>query len=121
MTLPLFYHGQGEVAQSSARLELLRLTMAAQRTKVSAEVASAYFDYTAKGHLVRQYREHVLPETIRLEQMAEDSYRSGKTNVLTLLDAQKRLNDVKKAYLDALLAAQTSFATLEEAVGVPLD
>jgi len=120
-TLPLLYHGQGEVAQSSARLELLRLTLESQRTNVSAQVAAAYFDYVAKGHLVQQYQDHVLPESARLERMAEDSYQSGKTNVLTLLDAQRRLNDVRKAYLDALFAAQASFAALEEAVGVPLD
>lgn len=121
VTLPLFYHGQGEVAQSSARLELLRATMASQRSSVAAAVAGAYFDYAAKVHQVQQYRDRVLPETVRLEQMAEDSYQSGKTNVLTLLDAQRRLNDIRKAYLDALLAAQSSFATLEEAVGAPLD
>lgn len=121
VTLPLFYHGQGEVAQSSARLELLRLTLASQRTTVAAQVAGAYFDYAAKAHQVQQYHDRVLPESTRLEQMAEDSYQSGKTNVLTLLDAQRRLNDVRKAYLDALFAAQSSFAALEEAVGAPLD
>lgn len=121
MTLPLFYHGQGEVAFSNARLELLRLTMASQRTNVSAQVASSYFDYQAKAHQAQQYREKILPQTLRMEAMAEDSYKAGKTNVLTLLDAQRRLNEVQKAYIDALLTAQDSFATLEETVGVPLD
>jgi len=121
VTFPLFYHGQGEIAQSTARLELLRATVASQRSSVAATVAGAYFDYSAKVHQVQQYRDRVLPETVRLEQMAEDSYQSGKTNVLTLLDAQRRLNDVRKLYIDALLSAQSSFATLEEAVGVPLD
>jgi outer membrane protein TolC len=88
---------------------------------VSAQVASAYFDYVAKSHQVQQYHDRVLPQSIRLEQMAEDSYQSGKTNVLTLLDAQRRLNDVRVAYLGALFAAQSSFAALEEAVGAPLD
>jgi cobalt-zinc-cadmium efflux system outer membrane protein len=121
VSLPLFYHGQGEIALSTARLELLRLTLASQRTNVSAQVAAAYFDYVAKAHQVQQYHDRVLPESVRLEQMAEDSYQSGKTNLLTLLDAQRRLNDIRKTYLDALFAAQSSFATLEEAVGAPLD
>jgi len=121
ITLPLFYHGQGEVAVSTARLELLRLTLAFQRNSVAAEVAGAYFDYVAKSHQVQQYRDRVLPESVRLEEMAEESYRSGKTNVLTLLDSQRRLSDVNKTYLDNLLAAQNSFAVLEEAVGAPLD
>jgi outer membrane protein, heavy metal efflux system len=121
VTVPLFYHGQGEVALSTARLELLRLTLVSQRTNVSAQVAAGYFDYVAKAHQVRQYRDRVLPESIRVEQMAEDSYQLGKTNVLTLLDAQRRLNEVRRAYLDALFAAQSSFAVLEETVGAPLD
>ena len=121
VTLPLFYHGQGEVALSTAKIELLRPTLASQRTNVSAQVASAYFDYLAKRHQVEQYRDKVLPQSVRLEQMAEESYQAGKTNLLILLDAQRRLNDVRKAYLDTLFAAQSAFAALEEAVGAPLD
>jgi outer membrane protein, heavy metal efflux system len=121
MTVPLFYRGQGEIALSNARMELLRLTLASQRTMVSAEVASSYFDFAAKAHQAQQYREKILPQTIRIEEMAEDSYKAGKTNVLTLIDSQRRLNDTQKAYINALLEAQTSFATLEETVGVSLD
>jgi outer membrane protein, heavy metal efflux system len=121
ITVPLFYHGQGEVALSNARLELLRLTLASERSNVSAQVASSYFDYAAKAHQAQQYREKIVPRTLQMEQMAEESYKAGKTNILTLLDAQRRLNDLQKAYLEALLAAQESFAILEETVGVPLD
>jgi outer membrane protein, heavy metal efflux system len=121
ISIPLFYRGQGEVALSSARMELLRLTIASQQTTVSAQVASAYFDYVAKARQVQQYREPIVPQTARMEQMAEDSYQAGKTSVLTLLDAQRRLNEIQKAYLDTLFAVQSSFATLEEAVGAPLD
>jgi cobalt-zinc-cadmium efflux system outer membrane protein len=121
VTLPLLYHGQGEVALSASRIELLRLTLASQRTNVAAQVAASYFDYAAKAHQAQQYRERIVPQTIRLEEMAEESYKAGKTNILTLLDAQRRLNDVQKAYIDALAAAQSSFATLEENVGVALD
>src|SRR5262249_46105520 len=121
ITLPIFYHGQGEVALSSAKLELGRLTLQSQQTNVSAQVAAAYFDYTAKLHLAEQYRNRILPENVRLEKMAEESYQSGKSNLLTLIDSQRRLNDVRKTYLDSLSAGQGSFAVLEQAVGVPLD
>jgi outer membrane protein, heavy metal efflux system len=121
VSIPIFNHGQGEVALSSARMELLRLTIASQQINVSAQVASAYFDYVAKARQAQQYRDPIVPQTARMEQMAEESYQAGKTNVLTLLDTQRRLNDIQKAYLDALFAAQSSFATLEEGVGAPLD
>jgi cobalt-zinc-cadmium efflux system outer membrane protein len=120
-TVPIFYRDQGEIALSKARLELLRLTVASQRTTVSAQVAAAYYDYAAKAHQVEQYGQRVIPDTVRLEQMAEDSYQSGKSSLLTLLDTQRRLNDVRKTYLDALLSAQSAFAALEEVVGAPLD
>jgi outer membrane protein TolC len=121
ITLPLLYHGQGEIALSSARVELLRLSLEAQRTNASAQVAAAYFDYVSKMRQAQQYGEQIVPQTERLERMAEDSYRSGKSNLLTLIDTQRKLNDVRKAYLDILFAAQSSFAALEESVGVPLD
>ncbi len=121
VTLPLFYHGQGEVALSNARIQLLQLTLASQRINVAAAVASSYFDYQAKARQAQLYREKIVPQTVKMEEMAEESYRAGKTNVLTLLDAQRRLNEVQKAYIDALLTAQTSFAALEETVGVALD
>ena len=119
--LPIFYHGQGEVALSSARLELLRLTLEAQKTSTSANVAAAYFDYVAKARQAQQYRERILPEALKLEEMSEDSYRSGKSNLLNLIDAQRKLNEVRRAYLDSVFAAQSSFANLEEVVGAPLD
>src|SRR5262249_23127386 len=121
MQVPLFYYGQGEVALSSARLEWLRLTLESQKINAFAQVAAAHFDYTAKAHQAELYRDRIVPETVKLEQMAEDSYQSGKSNLLTLIDAQRKLSEVRKAYLDSLLAAQSSFAALEEAVGAPLD
>jgi cobalt-zinc-cadmium efflux system outer membrane protein len=119
--LPLFYRGQGEIALSNARIELLRLTLESQRVNAAATVAADYYDFVAKRGQAAQYRDRIVPQSIKLEQMAEDSYQSGKSNLLTLIDAQRRLNDVRKTYLDILFAAQSSFAQLEEAVGAPLD
>lgn len=121
VTLPLFNRGQGDIALSNARLELLRLTVQSQRLNASAQVAAAYYDFVAKLHQAQQYKEKIVPQNEKLLSMAEDSYQSGKTSLLTLIDAQRRLNDVRKAYLDSLFAAQSSFAALEEVVGASLD
>ena len=40
--------------------------------------------------------------------MAEESYRAGKTNLLTLIDSQRRLNETRKTYLDSLFAVQSA-------------
>lgn len=121
VSLPLFYHGQGEVAQSSARLEFLRTVLQARRTTASAEVMAAYYDFVAKAGQSEQFGRRIVPASAKLAEMAEDSYRSGKSNLLTLIDAQRRLNETRKSYLDSLFAVQSSFAALEEVVGGSLD
>ena len=119
--LPLFNRGQGEVALSNARLDLLRLTLQAQRNNAEAQVFGAYYDYDAKLRQSSEYSSTIVPQTVHLEAMAEESYRAGKSNLLTLIDAQRRLNDTRKAYLSSLFSVQSAFSALEEAVGVPLD
>lgn len=121
VTLPLFYRSQGEIALSNARLEFLRLILQSAQTLTAAGVAAAYFDYQAKARQAQQYQQTILPQSLRLESMAEDSYRSGKSNLLTVIDAQRRLNEVRRAYVDSLLAVQSAFAALEETVGISLD
>lgn len=119
--LPLFYHGQGEVAQSTARLQFLQLSLQAIRVNASSQVFAAYSDYLAKAHQAEAYAQRIVPQTVRLQAMALESYQAGKSNLLILIDAQRKLNETRQAYLDSLLAAQSSFASLEEVVGTPLD
>lgn len=121
VSIPLFYRGQGEVAQSTARLEFLRLTLQSQQSNLTAQVAAAYYDFVAKARQADRYSKNIVPQTTKLEQMAEESYQAGKSNLLMLIDSQRKLNDVRKAYIDSLFAAQSSFAALEEVVGAPLD
>ena len=121
MTLPLFARNQGELAQSAANQNVLRLSLAATKRTLAGQMEGAYWDLEAKRTQVNLYRSRVLDSAEKLESMSEESYKAGKTNILTLLDAQRRLNEVKRGYLDSLLAMQVSFAELENAVGTPLD
>jgi cobalt-zinc-cadmium efflux system outer membrane protein len=121
MELPIFTHNQGEIAQSSAALRALDSQAAATRRSVSGQVAAAYFEFEARQTEVELYNKTLLPAVERLENMAEESYRAGKANILTVLDAQRNVQRVHNEYLNSLFNAQAAFARLEEAVGVPLD
>lgn len=121
MELPVFSRNQGEIAQSEAARRALEGEMAAARRSVSAKVESAFFDLEARRSQVKLYRDTLLPSSRRLEDMAEDSYQSGKANILTVLAAQRDVQQVEREYLDSLLAMQSAFAMLEEAVGSPLE
>jgi len=86
-----------------------------------AEVGSAFLDLEARRTQAQLYRDTLLPASRRLEVMAEDSYRAGKANILMVLGAQRDVQQTERDYLDSLLAVQSAFAQLEEAVGEPLD
>jgi cobalt-zinc-cadmium efflux system outer membrane protein len=121
MELPIFTRNQGEIAQSRASQRALGSEAEATRRAVAGRVESAYFELDARRAEVELYHRDVLPATERLESMAEESYRAGKSSILTVLDAQRNVQQVQQEYLQSLFNAQSSFARLEETVGVPLD
>jgi cobalt-zinc-cadmium efflux system outer membrane protein len=121
MELPLFSRNQGELAQSAAALRALEGESAATRRSVAGRVEAAYFEWNARQTQVDLYRKSLLPTVRRLESLAEESYRAGKANLLTVLDAQRNVQQVQREYLDSLLALQIAFAELEETVGAALD
>jgi outer membrane protein TolC len=84
-------------------------------------VEATYYELNAREAEVGLYKQTLVPASKKLEEMAEDSYKSGKTNILTVLAAQRDVQRVTSEYLSSLLAMQTSFAEMEETVGVPLD
>jgi outer membrane protein TolC len=53
--------------------------------------------------------------------MAEESYRAGKTNILTAIQAQQDVQSVESSYLQSLEQLQDLYAGLEETVGGAVD
>ena len=121
LTLPLFSRNQGEIAQSLANQRVLSDEARATRRVVAGQVEEAYLGLASRQTKVELYRQTLLSTARQLESMAEESYRAGKANLLTVLDAQRNVQQVEREYLDSLLALQEAFATLEETVGAPLD
>ena len=88
---------------------------------VSAHIESRYFDIQAQQTQVQLYSMKVLPVARQLEGLAEESYRTGKTSILTVMQAQQKVQDVERSYLESLFTLQSMFAGLEEMVGGPID
>ena len=121
MELPIFSRNQGEIAQSIANERALDDALAAARRAADSKVESAYFDLQARETQAQLYHQTILPSSQHLEEMAEESYRAGKANIMTVLGAQRDVQQGERDYLDSLLAVQSAFSQLEEAVGAPLD
>jgi len=119
--LPLFSRNQGEIAQSLASERVLEAETAAAERSVSARVEAAYYDLEAQRTQVRLYRDRLLPVARQLESLAEESYRAGKTNILTAIQAQQDVQSVESSYLQSLEQLQDLYAGLEETVGGAVD
>jgi cobalt-zinc-cadmium efflux system outer membrane protein len=119
--LPLFTRSQGEIAQSLANERVLEAETVATERSVSARVEAGFYDLEAQRTQVRLYRDRLLPVARQLESMAEESYRAGKTNILTAIQAQQDVQRVESSYLESLEQLQDLYAGLEETVGGAVD
>ena len=119
--LPLFTRNQGEIAESLANERVLEAETAATERSVSARVEAAFYDLEAQRTQVRLYHDRLLPVARQLESMAEESYRAGKTSILTAIQAQQDVQSVESSYLQSLQQLQDFYAGLEETVGGAVD
>lgn len=120
VTVPLFYHQQGEAAQAQATINQASKQVAAQRQQVSADVQTAYRSLVTAAENVRQYRSQLLPASREVAALAQESYQVGKTNLASAIVAEQANQQVRSGYLDAVTAYQNAYADLEKAVGEPL-
>src|SRR5487761_364011 len=121
MEVPIFARYQGEIAQSNASLLALEDQAAATRRAVDGRIESAYFQLDSREEQARLYGKSLVPAAAKLESLAEESYRAGKANILSVLNAQQNVQQVQQKYLQSLYAVHQAFAQLEATVGVPLD
>ncbi len=119
--VPLFSRNQGEIAQSEASERALEGTLLATQRAVNGRVEEAYYALYARQTQVNLYRTTVLPSGRRVENLAEESYRAGKASLLSVLDAQRNVQQIERDYLDSLFSLQSAFAELEQIVGESLD
>ncbi len=119
--LPVFSRNQGEIAQSEATQRELDANLDATRRSIAGRVEQAYFELHARRTQVNLYRNTLLPAGRKLEDLAEQSYQAGKSDILYVLAAQHDAQKLQSDYLDSLYALQAAYADLEEIVGGSLD
>lgn len=120
LELPLFNQRKGEIARSNAATESLKAELEAAKQKARAEIAKAYFTLDALQKQVETYRNEILPSAKEIEELSQESYHEGKTNLLSAIDAQRNMHEVRLEYLTVLMNFQTAIADLEQASGVEL-
>jgi cobalt-zinc-cadmium efflux system outer membrane protein len=120
LTVPLFTKHNAAVQVEDAELARLKSVREATATELRGTVAAALERATAaRDQLLRSTAES-LPRAAEVERMAQDSYTSGQSGLVTLLQALQFTRDVRRRNLEAGAEYQRALADLERAIGAPL-
>ena len=120
VTLPLFTRHNAGVVVEDAELARLKSARDATAIELGGTIAAALARATAaRDRLIRSTAES-LPRAAEVERMAQDSYTSGQSGLVALLQALQFTRDVRRRNLDAAAEYQRALADLERAIGAPL-
>ena len=86
-----------------------------------ADLEAAYREAEgARAQLLALHRD-VVPALLEARQMTEESYRSGRVDLIRLLETQRALLESQIAEIDANASFGRALADLERAAGVRID
>jgi cobalt-zinc-cadmium efflux system outer membrane protein len=117
--LPLFTR-RAQVHLEEATLARLQAERDAAAARVRGEVWSAAAKAEVQKQAYLRYRDEILPRAAEVERMAEDSYRSGQTGLVALLQSLQSVHDLRLQAVQAGTDYQNALADLERAIGAPL-
>ena len=117
ITVPLFTRHQAGVVVEDAELARLRAERVAVSADIAGHVAEARARAAAAEAQLDRYERDILPRALEVEKMAEDSYRSGQSNLAALLQSLQSSRELRFRALDAGLDYQLALADVERAIG----
>ncbi|HEY0513947.1 MAG TPA: TolC family protein [Thermoanaerobaculia bacterium] len=120
LTLPIFNNGRAQVRLEQATLARLQAEREATAARIRGEVYSAAAQAETQRRAFLRFRDEILPRAAEVERMAEDSYRSGQTGLVALLQSLQSVHDLRLQAVQAGTDYQNALADLERAIGAPL-
>ena len=120
VALPIFTTGRPEIAVAEATLARAVADRDARISQITGAVSAALARAAAARQTAERYRNEILPASLQVEQMAEESYRSGQTGLPAYLQTLQAAREIRQRALQAGLDYQLALADLERAMGTPL-
>ncbi|MDE2058176.1 MAG: TolC family protein [candidate division NC10 bacterium] len=116
--LRIFDRNQGEIART--RAEAIRASSIAEavRNQISNDVEVGYAAFRTSRERVRLYEQVYLNRAKESREIAEFAYKSGRTSILDLLEAERTYRGVQLAYRQALATYLTNLHQLNAVVGM---
>jgi cobalt-zinc-cadmium efflux system outer membrane protein len=120
VSLPLFTSHKAGVVLEQATLTQLTAERNAMLARITGEVSAITAAAAAQREQYQRYQKQILPLTLDVERMAEDSYRLGQTGISAYLQALQATRDARLRALQAETDLHLALADLERTVGAPL-
>lgn len=118
--LPLLNQYRGEIKLEESTLAQLQAEREASMAQIRGLVSAALMVASAKREKCLRYRDQILVQAVKVEQMATESYTSGQTGLVTMLQALGAARDIRLKSVESGLEYQIALAELEHAIGAPL-
>lgn len=120
IALPIFSTGRPEIRVAEATLARATADRDARAAQIGGAVNAALARATAARQALDRYQQEILPASLQVEQMAEESYRAGQTGLPAYLQTLQFARDARQRAVQAGLDYQLALADLERAMGTPL-
>ena len=120
VALPIFTTGRPEIAVAEATLTRALAERDARVAQISGAVNAALARAVAARQTVDRYQNEILPASLQVEQMADESYRAGQTGLPAYLQTVQAAREIRQRALQAGLDYQLALADLERAMGTAL-
>jgi cobalt-zinc-cadmium efflux system outer membrane protein len=117
--LPVNDRNQGSILEAVHELAKARANSKAVRTEKQSFLLQAYEQIDAASDEVKTLQSQVLPGAQNAFDTAQEGYRVGKFDYLTILDAQRTLFDIHAQYIESLLSYHMVRIELERLIKQP--
>jgi len=118
--LPIFDRNQGERAAARGELRKAAYERRSLHARLAVELESAYQELAARHVEVTSLREGILPSALEAFEQVRRGYLQGLFRNVDVLDAQRRLFELRLREIDALRAYHEAKAEVERLTGTPL-
>ncbi len=113
--------GRGEIDRAEASIRVASALAEEDRRRRVAEIVAAHERLAAALAALERFSADILPAAETSERMTLESYRAGRTALVSLNDARRAATEIRAQAIEAAFNAQTAFAALELAAGIALD
>lgn len=121
LQLPIFDQGQAQMAKALATEKRAEAQLANLTVNAKSEVREARNRLAAAHDMVQFYQKVLLPQRVKILQLAQQQYNFMLKGTYDLLQAKEHELETERAYVEASRTYWVAHANLERAVGGTLN